>query len=144
MSIHHDGEGANLQISKAQDRTSGVEISFQDFPGSFFSLAFALPEEGVKSLGRQDLLRIAMHSEADESFNAYARLNLRHGPNIEQVVRMFEIGNGDSFAEFDIFYTEFENQRATGVWIDLIFNDPAGKTIKIGDPVILRRVRASL
>ena len=57
---------------------------------------------------------------------------------------MVRIGEGDSFAEFDIFYTEFESGRATSVWIDLIFNHPVGKQIALEQMVILRRARASL
>lgn len=144
VSLHHEVEGAEFAIERPEDYGTGLVFDFSDFSGTFFSLAFALPEDGVLALGRQDLLRIILTTRAEQPFQAYARLNLCHGPNTEQIVRMIEIGAGESFAEFDIFYTEFEQKRATSAWVDLIINDPAHKRLALEQAIILRRARASL
>ncbi len=144
VTLHHGGDGAQFSIQQTDDYGTGLVFDFGDFESDFFSLAFELPLEGVLALGRQDLLRFVLRSQANETFQAYARLNLCHGPNTEQVVRMIDIGAGESFAEFDIFYTEFEPKRATSAWIDLIINDPAHKRITLEEVIILRRARASL
>jgi hypothetical protein len=144
VTLHHSGDGAQFSIRQTDDYGTGLVFDFGDFTGDFFSLAFALPLEGVQTLGRQDLLRFVLRTHTREPFQAYARLNLCHGPNTEQVVRMIDIGAGESFAEFDIFYTGFEPKRAASAWIDLIINDPAHKQITLEEVIILRRARASL
>ncbi len=141
VNLHHDGNDAEMEIGA---RDGGLEMGFGHFSGSFLSLALGMPEDGVRGLGRNDLVRIALHSRAAEPFKAYARLNLAYGPNTEQIVRMIDIGTDESFAEFDIFYSEFDPQRASDAWIDLIFNEPSGRRFTLSDVVILRRVRASL
>lgn len=143
VTLHHDGTGSNFTIKPPLENV-GLDFEFDNFNGSFISIAFGFPETAAKSIGRHDLLRISMNSNADESFQAYARLNLRHGPNNEQIIRMIDIGDGESFAEFDIFYTEFEPSRASDAWIDLIVNEPGGRKFSLTDVVIIRRVRASL
>lgn len=144
VTLHHEGDGATFSIQQPDDYGDGLVFEFSDFTGDYFSLAFELPIEGVMALGRQDLLRLNLRTHASEPLKAYARLNLCHGPNTEQIVRMIDVGQGESFAEFDIFYTEFEQKRAASAWIDLIINDPAHKTIALEEVVILCRVRACL
>lgn len=142
--MHHEADGAAFSIQQLDDYGKGLVFEFDDFDGDFFSLAFALPTAGVKGLRNEDLLRIVIQSEVSEPFQAYARLNLCHGPNTETVVRMIEFGGGESFAEFDVFYTGYEQKRATSAWIDLIINAPAHKRIVLAEVVILRRARANL
>ena len=144
VTLHHEGDGATFSIQQPDDYGGGLVFEFSEFSGDYFSLAFELPTDGVMALGRQDLLRLNLRTHANEPLKAYARLNLCHGPNTEQIVRMIDVGQGESFAEFDIFYTEFEQKRAASAWIDLIINDPTHKTIALEEVVILRRVRACL
>lgn len=144
VSLHHGAEGECFRIERPDDYGHGLIFDFDGFSGDFFSLAFALPEAGVLALGRQDLLRFALRTESDTTVLAYARLNLCHGPNTEQIVRMIEIGDGESFAEFDIFYTELDQKRATNAWVDLIINAPSNYRVLLQDVTLLRRARASL
>lgn len=144
VSLHHDAAGADMTIRRPDGLQNGLEVAFNSFDGSFCSLAFGLPDHGVRGLGRNHLLRLSLHAQSAAPFKAYARLNLVYGPNSEQITRMIDIGAGDSFAEFDIFYSCFDPQRASDAWIDLIFNDPEGRAVTLSDVVILRRVRASL
>ncbi len=144
VTLHHGGDGAQFSIEQTDDYGTGLVFDFADFSSDFFSLAFEIPQDGVKDLGRQDLVRFALRTQTSEPFEAYARLNLCHGPNTEQIVRPINIGAGESFAEFDIFYTDYEQKRAANAWIDLIINDPAHKRITLEHVIILRRVRASL
>lgn len=143
IEIHHDGEGDIFAI-RPPSEGSGLNFEFDDFKGSFISIVFTLPRDVAKLLGRHDLLRISLKSSATESFKAFARLNLRHGPNSEQATRMIDIGEGDIFTEFDIFYMDIEANRVSKAWIDIIINEPAGRKFGLSDVVILSRVRASL
>ncbi len=144
VTLHHGGDGAQFSIEQTDDYGAGLVFNFADFSSDFFSLAFEIPQDGVQGLGRQDLVRFVLRTQTAEPFEAYARLNLCHGPNTEQIVRMINIGAGESFAEFDIFYTDYEQKRAASAWIDLIINDPAHKRITLEQVIILRRARASL
>lgn len=144
VTLHHDGENAAFTIQRPENGDAGLNFDFATFSGSFFSVAFALPEVGMQTLGRHDLLRISLNSATKTPFTAYVRLNLRYGPNTEQITRMIDIGSGQSFAEFDIFYTEFNPDRATSVWVDLIINEPENCNITLSEVTILRRARASL
>lgn len=144
VTLHHDGDNLAFSIQRPDDYGTGLLFEFGDFPNGFFSLAFELPAEGVLALSRQDLLRFIVQTQTDEPFQAYVRLNMRHGPNTEQIVRMLDIGDGTTCVEFDLFYTEYEQKHASSAWIDLIFNDPAHKKVALERVIILRRARASL
>ncbi|MHA1127433.1 MAG: DUF6478 family protein [Alphaproteobacteria bacterium] len=144
VTVHHSGEGETFSIQRPDDYSDGLVFDFPDFNADFFSLAIDLPEDGARWIGGQDLLRIALRTSSETPFDAYARLNLCYGPNTEKIVRMIRIGEGDSFAEFDVFYTEFGSGQASSVWIDLIFNSPKSKKITLEQVVVLRRARASL
>ncbi|MEE9454571.1 MAG: DUF6478 family protein [Paracoccaceae bacterium] len=144
VTLHHDGKNAAFNICRPDGDKRALQFTFSRFDGSFVSLAFALPQSEIRKLGRHDLLRLGLESTTSEPFEAYARLNLCYGPNTEQITRMIEIGRGQSFAEFDIFYTAFEPLRAADIWIDLIINAPQNRVITITNAVILRRTRASL
>ena len=143
VNLHHDADQTDIAI-RSNGVEGGLSFAINKFNGSFLSFAFGFPPDDANAIRRHDLIRIALHSTADKPFKAYARLNLRHGPNNEQIVRMIDIGHGDSFAEFDIFYSEFEPNRSSDAWIDLIFNDPEGLEFTLTQAVILRRVRATL
>lgn len=141
VSMHHAGDGQEFSVEPAK---RGLTFDFTDFKGDFFSLAVAFPSEGVKDVSNQDLLRVSINSTSDTPFDLFMRLNLCYGPNNEKLGRMLRIGEGERFAEFDLFYTEFESGRATKIWTDLIINDPRGKVFTLEEIVILRRARASL
>ena len=144
VTLHHDGDESAFSIQRPDDYCVGLQFEFGDFPNGFFSLAFDLPEDGVSALSRHDLLRFIVQTQTDEPFQAYVRLNMRHGPNTEQLVRMLDIGDGTTCVEFDLFYSEYEQKHASSAWIDLIFNDPAHKKVTLERVIILRRARASL
>lgn len=144
VTLHHEADGAAFSVHRPDDYGAGLVFEFKEFAGEYFSLAFEVPVEGVLALGRQGLVRLNLRTRLSEQTKAYARLNLCHGPNTEQIVRMIDIGEGESFVEFDMFYTEFEQNRAASAWIDLIINDPAHMSFALEEVVILRRARASL
>lgn len=144
VTLHHDGQNVDFTISRPDSSESRTNFQFSEFSGSYVSIAFGLTQEGIKDITRNDLLRFVVHSNAANSIKAYIRLNLNHGPNTESITRMIDLGVGQNFVEFDIFYTEYEPIRAKDAWIDLIFNDPQGTEITIDNVIILRRMRASL
>jgi len=74
----------------------------------------------------------------------FERLNLRHGPNTEQIVRELDLSTREMFVEFDLFYTKFKEVRAQSLWFDLIFESPSMNQITIRDVSVIRRRRANI
>jgi len=72
---------------------------------------------------------------------AFARLNLRQGPNLEKMLRGLP-ETGPTGTEFDLWALETAPGRVEAGWIDLIFEAPLPPVIAINDLVIARRFRA--
>ena len=114
------------------------------FDGSFLSLVLELPEDVVQGLTRRHLLRMDAVVEMEKPLEIFARLNVRHGPNTEQIVRELPLHDDDVFVEFDLAYTKMNEKRVEKVWIDLIFEGPEMNEIVLRDLTFSRRPRAEL
>lgn len=146
VSLHHDMVPPRIvarQVARDPGRHD-FAIDIWNVQGSFISLALALPSEQVARIGRNDLIRLDYAMELDQPCDVFARLNLAHGPNTEQVVRQLDLRKPQDALEFDVHYTAFDPTRAREIWIDLIFNTrPLNRAI-IRDLMISRRPRLSL
>jgi hypothetical protein len=74
----------------------------------------------------------------------FARLNIKHGPNTEQILTELSLYNDDVIAEFDLAYAEINEQRVERMWLDLIFEGPAMNQVTIRDITFCRYPRAEL
>jgi hypothetical protein len=81
----------------------GLRMDVFNFDGSFLSLAIEMPKEAVKGLRRSYLLRLDMIIDSERPQEMFARLNVRHGPNTEQVVREMDMGQRNIWVEFDMY-----------------------------------------
>ncbi|RED14066.1 DUF6478 family protein [Pontivivens insulae] len=146
VALHHDISPAEIIVR--QDRgTDGqypLIIEVWRGTGSFVSLSLALPEAEAHSVTRDDLIRLSYQLEMEQSCEVFARLNLAHGPNTEQVVRAVELRPGHDWLEFDVHFTQFDPTRTREIWIDLIFNTLPLNRIVVHDLIISRRARLSL
>jgi hypothetical protein len=103
-----------------------------------------LPPEAVRGLKARHLVRVDAMIDADRPLKAYARLNVRHGPNVAQIVRELPRLAGEVVVEFDLAYAKLDDTRIERAWLDLIFNDAAMSGIALRDLVVSRRPRAEL
>jgi hypothetical protein len=148
--LYHDcplGEVAVRQIRnehEADRAPYGLTIDVFGFRGSFLSLAMNLPEAGVSGLKSRHLLRAELVMETDRPIRAFARLNIKHGPNLAQLVSDLSSDGRERVAEFDLAYGDIHDSRVERAWLDLIFNDVAMTNIILRDVVISRRPRAEL
>lgn len=153
------GEGVALfhdcresEIVTRQIRNSGAEIASAyglrldvfHFDGSFLSLAIDLPQGAVQGLKTRHLIRLDMVVEMDRPLEFFARLNVKHGPNVEQLVREVTIEGDRCEVEFDLFYSELNEKRVEQAWVDLILERPAQNQINLRDLTLSRRPRAEL
>ncbi|MEL7278691.1 MAG: DUF6478 family protein [Pseudomonadota bacterium] len=143
LTLHHDLEEAVFSAALGTGPPS-LMIEGYEMRGSFLSLAIALPDMEAPRTSRDRLIRLAYDFTMDVPGPVYARLNLRHGPNVEQITRALDLQASENWVEFDAFYTEYEPARGTAMWIDLIFEPPRMNALTIRDLAVMRRPRVSL
>ena len=122
----------------------GARIDVFAFEGSYLSLVVELPPQAVNGLTRNHIVRCDTRVKAERPLELFARLNVRHGPNTEQVVREVPPGNGGRMVEFDLAYSQMNERRVERAWLDLIFERPQFNEIRISDVTLTRRPRAAL
>jgi hypothetical protein len=134
-----------VRNDKPEDRAPyGLAIDVFGFKGSFLSLALNLPEAAVQGLKARHLVRAELVVDSDGPVTAYARLNVKHGPNTAQPVSALPEQGREKLAEFDLAYADLNDKRIERAWLDLILNDAAMTRIVIRDLVVSRRPRAEL
>lgn len=150
VTIFHDCNQTELSFRQVRNTNEddfapfGLRMDVFNFTGSFLSLALEMPREAVRGLRRSHLLRLDMIVESERPQEMFARLNLRHGPNTEQVVRELDMGARNIWVEFDLYYTQYDEARGDSMWIDLIFEGPSMNQVTIRDVTLIRRPRASI
>jgi hypothetical protein len=150
ISLFHDCPLSEIIIRQTRNKENttsapcalGIEVF--GFEGTFLSLVTDLPEAGVAGLNRGHLVRLDMLVDIDRPIEIYARLNVRHGPNTEQVVRQVPLDQQEIAVEFDLAYSELNEKRVENAWVDLIINDPSMNTVVLRDLIVSRRPRAAL
>ena len=149
LALYHDcplGEVILRQIRNRQeaDRAPyGLVLDTFGFQGSFLSLALGLPDVAITGLTARHLIEVQVLMQCEVILPAFARLNLRNGPNVAQVVSALTAGPaGPALAEFDLAYSGIAQHPVEKVWLDLIFNNPAMTRVNLRDVVVSRRPRA--
>lgn len=117
-----------------------LRLEVYQFEGSFMSVAIDLPETGVRGMSTGQILRVAPRYEVERPLDVYARLNLRHGPNVAHVVRRMD---GDAPVDLDLAEMDIDDGCVSGGWVDIIFEAPAMNHILIRDVTLSRRPRAA-
>ena len=122
----------------------GLRIDVFRFEGSFLSLVIDLPKEATDGLTRRHIIRLELRAETESPLEIFGRLNVKHGPNIEQVVREFDRSQAQAAVEFDLAASELHERRVDRAWLDLIFEGPHMNQITLGDVTLSRRPRAEV
>lgn len=150
LALYHDcplGEVVVRQVrnDRPEDRAPyGLAVDVFGFKGSFLSLALNLPAAAVDGLKSRHLVRVELVIDSDRPVKAFARLNIKHGPNLAQPVSALPEQGRDKVAEFDLAYADLNDKRIERAWVDLILNDATMSRIVIRDVAVSRRPRAEL
>lgn len=150
VTLFHDCATSELSIRQIRntdidDRAPmGARLDVFGFDGSFLSLVVDLPDSAVQGLRRTHIIRLAMRVETDRPVKIFTRLNVKHGPNSEQLVRELPMDAADMEVEFDLAYSDLNEKRAERMWLDIIFDDPAMSCIILRDLALTRRPRAEI
>jgi hypothetical protein len=148
VTAYHDCPRAEIALRQIRNTDAAdlapfaVALDVFGFGGSFLSLAIDLPDSAVEGLRKRHLIRVEVHAVQDRPVEMFARLNIRHGPNTEQLVQ--EIRSGEQVAEFDLAHTRVNEKRIESLWLDLIIDRPAMNRILFKDIILARYPRAEL
>lgn len=147
ITLHHDCPINEISVRQKPNEAEldipfGLSMDVLGFEGSYLSLAIPFPDEARSGLTKSMLFRLDINHREERRGGIYARLNLRHGPNTEQIVRELE---PDARAiDFDMFYAELDASEVSGIWLDLILQMPAMNRLDLFDLVLSRRRRADV
>ncbi|MBD3626124.1 MAG: hypothetical protein HUJ24_12300 [Rhodobacteraceae bacterium] len=148
--VFHDCKLSELTLRQLRNTRGedlapfGLRMDVFRFDGSFLSLVLDLPAEAARDLRRTHVLRFDMVLELEKPLELFARLNIKHGPNTEQIVRELPVDGKEIMVEFDMAYTKINEKRVERIWLDLIFEGPEMNQIVLRDLTMLRRPRSEL
>ena len=150
IKVFHDCPHSEITLRQIRNRRAsdlaayGLRADVFTFEGPFLSLVLDLPKAATEGLQARHLIRMEAILELEKPMKISARLNVRHGPNTAQITRDLPPGKPNVMVEFDLAYSDLNESRLEGAWIDLIFEDPAMSKMILRDLSFSRRLRAEL
>ncbi len=149
--IFHDCSSSELTLRQIRNTRESdlaayaLRMDVFRFDGSFLSIAVDLPKEALSGLRRKHLIRMDTQIVAEKPLEIFARLNIKHGPNTEQIVREVPMQQGgEMMVEFDLGYSEIAENRLESAWVDLIFEGAQMNQVTIRDLTFCRLPRAEI
>lgn len=148
--LFHDCQVSELCIRQERNRRDtdlapfSIDMDVFGFDGSFLSMVLYMPQDACQGLKRRHLIRMDVALELERKIEIFARLNVKHGPNTEQIVRELPLHEEDVMVEFDLAYTKLNEKRVDRMWIDLIFENPQMNRMTFRDLTFCRLPRAEL
>jgi hypothetical protein len=146
--VFHDANHAEMTLRQepaphwVPGAQFGLVLEVYRSDGSFVSFVQDLPPEALVGLTRNHFIAVNLVADREEPVEMYARLNIQHGPNVEQLVRQVDFDGTTGQAEFDLAYTKINEKRLEKAWLDLIVEGPKMVRIALWDMVLLRAPRA--
>ncbi|SHI58076.1 DUF6478 family protein [Wenxinia saemankumensis] len=150
VALHHDCPLRELTLRQVRNQREtdlapfGLRLDVFRFDGSYLSLVVELPETAAEGLRKRHLIRLDTLVETERPLEIFARLNVKHGPNVEQIVRELPRGQDQVHVEFDLAYTRLDERRAERMWLDLIFEGPEMNQVTLRDLTFARLPRADI
>lgn len=150
ITLFHDCPRAEMTLRQLRNTREadlapfGLGMDVFSFGGTFLSLVIDLPSEAVEGLTRDNLLRVDTTIEMETPLEIFARLNIRNGPNTEQIVRELPLDAAEVMVEFDLAYARMNEKRIERLWLDLIFEAPEMNQVILRDLTFARYRRAPL
>lgn len=148
--VFHDCKISELTVRQLRNTREedlapfGLQMDVFRFDGSFCSLVVNLPQSAADGLQRRHIMRLDMIVEVEKQIEIFARLNIKNGPNTEQILRELPSGEKEVTVEFDLGYTEINEKRIERLWLDLILEGPEMNQVTIRDLTMCRFPRAEI
>jgi len=150
VTVFHDCKISELTLRQVRNTREadlapfGLRMDVFRFDGSFLSVVIDAPQSACDGLQRRHIVRANAIIEVEKPIEVLARLNIKHGPNTEQLVLELPHGQEDSMVEFDLGYSELNEKRIERMWLDLIFEGPEMNQVTIRDITFCRYTRAEI
>jgi hypothetical protein len=150
VTLFHDCARSEITLRQTRNTDPSVSSAFgllldvYRFDGSFLSLVLSLPDAAISGITRNHYFSLRARVIRENPIEIYARLNVQHGPNTEQMVRQLDLSDDVGLAEFDLAYSNINEKRVEKAWIDLIFDNPAMNQVLLSDLTLTRAPRADL
>ena len=119
-----------------------LSLKNQPSDATFASIAVDIPREIRNRLTRRHILRTGVTLQTPNDLMAFARLNLRHGPDTDILARSIARPNGPCTVDFDLSTTWIGERPLQHAWLDLIFENPSDTTIEMAGMTLSVRPRA--
>lgn len=145
--IFHDCKAREISLRQVRNTRDidlspyGMTLEVFHFDGTYLSLVIEVPADSCTGLRKSHLIRLAANITRERPTRIYARLNVKHGPNTEQILLTLP-DEEDSVVEFDLAYSQLIEARAERMWVDLMIEDPAMNQITFHDLNLSRYPRA--
>jgi len=133
--LYHDGDPAHVALRPCH---RGVEVTTDGFRGSYLSLVIDLPAACLSDLTRRHVIGLTSAITCSEPRDIFARLNIRHGPDTENLPRPLRL---DGSADFDLAYVPLRLARLQTAWLDLILAAPGSCRMTVQGVTLSRRPR---
>lgn len=153
VALWHDCAENALILRQAPGTGATVLVPFSltlevlGFTGGYLSLSIDLPREALAGLSESHVIRLQLGLRAERAMPIFARLNVLHGPNTEQIIRELDLNqadqHGQQIVEFDMAGTELHQNRLEKIWLDLIFDEPRMNAIELQELIMSRHLRAN-
>lgn len=150
--VWHDCPSRALILRQMPNRNAadlapfGLQLETLGFCGSYLSVAINLPPDSLDGLTRSHIIRLDAALSVERPMSIYARLNIGHGPNTDEMLRhLGDLVPGVALGrviEFDLHYLEINERRLERMWLDLIFEAPQMNSVRIRDLFFSRHPRA--
>ena len=150
LAVFHDCPALDIRLSllppdgQPDAPPHGFAIEVGQFTGSYLSLVADLPAAAARGLSRRNIVSVRANLQVTGPTDVFVRLNLRHGPNTETLVRQTTAGIQDTRTDFDLATVAFRADQVESAWVDLIVSRPAGIRLALRDLVVSHRLRAEL
>ena len=150
VTLFHDCSQSELTLRQLRNNREadlapfGLRMDVFNFDGSFLSLVLDLPQDAVAGLQKRHLIRMDTIVEMEKPLEIFVRLNIKHGPNTDQIVRELPLNAVNCMVEFDLAYSNLNEKRIERAWIDLIFENPQMSQVTLRDLTFSRSPRAEL
>ncbi len=150
VTLFHDCPQSEIAARQVRNRGEddlapfSLAVEAFSFEGSFLSLSVELPPEAARDLTKQHLMRVDTLIDSEQNSGVFARLNIQHGPNTEQVLRQMDLSVSPVAVDFDLAHLPLNERRIEKIWLDLIFENPRMNRIVLRDLTFCRRHRADL
>lgn len=134
----------NINMREFDLSPYSIDLEAFHFDGSYLSLVIEIPKSSCEGLKKRHLIRLAAVIERERPTAIHARLNVKNGPNTEQILLTLPDDTSETMVEFDLAYSGLNERRAERMWVDLMVDSPAMNKISFRDLTLCRYPRAEI